>query len=61
MSESETWRAGSLRHWDEVKSEWVVTEPGSPWFSTATMLATEYWKDGEWVKIFEDDEGANTD
>lgn len=48
-------RPGSLRH-KSPEDEWVVTEPGSMWYSTASMLAIEYWNGSEWRKIVEDDD-----
>lgn len=38
----ETHRPGTLRHQNH-SGEWVVTSPGNPLYSTATMAATQYW------------------
>jgi len=50
----ETHPAGAVRH--KRDGEWVVTSPGDAMYSTAIMLAVEYWNidRGEWVLIFED-------
>ena len=51
--------AGALRYKDE-DGYWRVTEPHDPMYSTATMVATEWWdsKAEEWRPIFDDEEGA---
>lgn len=47
---------GSLRARGE-DGEWWYASPNSPLFSTMTMVAEEYYDDGEWRQIFpnEDD------
>ena len=59
---NQTFAAGALRHKAE-DGNWHVTEPHDLMYSTATMLATEYWdtKRGEWRKIFEDDDAPRKD
>lgn len=52
--------AGALRYKD-VTGEWVYTNPHSPMYSTATMLATEYWGGSAWLPIFEDGDGSNVE
>lgn len=59
MSEQRTdWRPGSLRYMD-ADGAWIVTEPHSIMFSSAIMVATEYWdsKAQQWRSIMGDDEG----
>ena len=36
-------RPGALRYRCSRTGEWIVTNPRSPLYSTATMLATEYY------------------
>lgn len=50
-------RPGTLRYFREDGEE-VITSPGNPLYSTATMCATEYWSVEEacWKPIFEPDE-----
>ena len=55
-------RAGSLRY-KGSDGQWIVASPHASLYSTATMVATEYWdpKTQEWWPILppdEDDEGA---
>ena len=38
-----------MRYNDEGKADWC--NPGTQWFSTMTMFATHFWKNGEWVPI----------
>ena len=54
--ERSDWRPGALRY----KSQdglWVVTEPHDAMYSTATMVATEWWDvtSQAWRPILEDD------
>lgn len=42
-------KAGSLRWFDETGEH--VVSPGEPMFSTALMLATEFWNGTEWETI----------
>ena len=56
---SADWRPGALRY-KGADGVWVVTEPRDSMYSTATMVATEWW-DGqrqEWRQILEDDKDA---
>jgi hypothetical protein len=39
--------------------EWVEARPGDAMFSTVVMLATEYYRDGEWKRIFEGETDGN--
>lgn len=50
-----TYRAGSLRYTNPETKESTVYQPGDPLFSTAVMIAQEYWKNGKWLPIFEDE------
>ncbi len=53
------WRPGALRHKD-ADGVWVVTEPRDAMYSTATMVATEFWDfaSQQWRVIFEEDEAS---
>lgn len=49
-------RPGALRYLHD--GEWVTANPGSVYFSSVTMLATQFYKECEgWVNIYEDGEG----
>ncbi len=57
--QAQRWRAGAVR----AKAEdgtWQVAEPHDPWYSTVTMVATEWWDQSlaGWRPIFEDAEAA---
>lgn len=54
-------RAGTVRYWDEDYKRWREATPGSLYFSTVTMLATEWWDGKEWKKIYEEGEGDAAD
>lgn len=57
MSEQHTdWRPGALRY-KGADGVWIVTEPHSAMYSTATMVATEFWDSAaqRWRVILEDD------
>jgi len=43
-----------VRYFDIAMNEYRVAEPGDIWFSTVTMLATEYWDGESWKKIYDD-------
>lgn len=45
---------GTVRH--KAGQVWVVTSPGSPLYSTATMCATEFWTGVEWRSIWPTEE-----
>lgn len=49
-------RPGSLRFKDPNTGAWVEVGPHNPMYSTATMIATEYWnaEAQEWLPIFDD-------
>lgn len=53
--QKEQHRPGTLRYQDQ-SGTWQVTAPHSPMYSTATMLATEYWdsKTEQWKPILWD-------
>jgi hypothetical protein len=50
--------AGTIRYRRDGEADYTVCSPHNVMYSTATMLATEYWDVArkEWVKIFEDDD-----
>lgn len=54
------WRPGALRY-KSADGVWVVTEPRDSMYSTATMVATEWWdsKQQKWRPIIDDDEDAS--
>lgn len=53
------WRAGALRY-KGADGVWVVTEPQDPMYSTAIMVATEYWdtEAKKWRPILDDGESS---
>jgi hypothetical protein len=52
----EGYRAGTVAHQDETASRWLITSPHHPLFSTATMVATHFWRGDKWCLIWEDEE-----
>ena len=48
-------RPGALRYKGE-DGVWHWANPHDLYYSTVTMNATEYWKDGSWVKICEEEQ-----
>jgi len=48
-------RSGSLRYRRSPEEDWVIAAPGSPMFSTVTMMATEYFDGSNWCLILESD------
>lgn len=54
VAKSRVLRPGAVRFKD-ADGQWVEVVPGSPWFSTATMLATEYLGTDEvWRPVWDD-------
>lgn len=55
----ESWPAGTVRYPDETGNygAWVTASPHSPHYSTATMLATEFWnaRTHSWESILVED------
>ena len=46
---------GTVRH--KAGPHWIVTSPGEPLYSTATMCATEFWTGVEWRSIWPVEDG----
>jgi hypothetical protein len=54
VAKSRVLRPGAVR-FRGTDGQWVEVVPGSPWFSTATMLATEYLGTDEvWRPVWDD-------
>lgn len=60
MSAEEQHRPGTLRWRDPDTGEVRTCAPNSPWFSTATFMAEEYFdaSKGGWVRIHEDEDAG---
>lgn len=52
MSMDQKPRPGAVRY--KRDGEWVMANPRDPFFSTVTMLATEFWDGLAWRPIWED-------
>jgi hypothetical protein len=53
-------RNGTLGYYSPNMWKWETAAPGTPYFSTVTMAATHYVKDGKWLPIYEDDKDDTT-
>lgn len=54
---SEDWPPGTIRYPDtRGPGTWVVACPRDALYSLATMLATEFWQDGQWKPMWADDD-----
>lgn len=50
------YRAGTIAHQNETLTEWIITSPHQPLYSTASMVATHFWRDDKWRLIWENEE-----
>lgn len=48
-------RAGAVRY-KGSDGNWITVSPDQPLYSTATMVAQEYWENGAWVPVLDADE-----